>query len=103
MLEIGPDGIQFKTEREADSRTWLYRDIQTIGTSSPFSFRVSTDSETYIFDLKERLPEAAYDLAWSRLYNISPVQPYPAERGVPATGQFGLPGGKQSALGGLPR
>lgn len=76
VVEIGPDGIQFKTERKADSRTWLYRDIQTLGSAGPFNFRISTESETYNFDLKERLPERAYDLAWSKLYNFTPIQDY---------------------------
>ena len=70
ILEIGPDTIQFKTEKKADSRTWLFRDIQTIGSSGPFNFRVSTESETYNFDLKERLPEQAYDLAWAKTYGL---------------------------------
>ena len=104
VLEIGPDAIQFKTETNADSRTWLYRDIQTIGTSGPFNFRVSTDSETYNFDLKERLPEAAYDLAWSKLYNISPIQPYSVGPGLPAAERSGKPRGEHSAaLGGVSR
>jgi hypothetical protein len=73
VLEIGPDGIQFKTETKADSRTWLFRDIQTIGSSGPFNFRISTESETYNLDLKERLPERAYDLAWAKTYGLQPA------------------------------
>ncbi len=79
VLEIGPDGIQFKTETKADSRTWLFRDIQTIGSSGPFNFRISTESETYNFDLKERLPERAYDFAWSTLYHLPPTHARPTE------------------------
>ena len=30
-LEIGEEAIRFVTEKPADSRTWLYRDIETIG------------------------------------------------------------------------
>jgi hypothetical protein len=67
-LEIGQTSIRFVTERTADSRTWLYRDIQTIGTSDPFHFRLSTFAETYMLDLKERLPQEAYDYAWERVY-----------------------------------
>jgi hypothetical protein len=80
VLAIGPDGIQFKTETKADSRTWLYRDIQTIGSSGPFNFRISTESETYSFDLKERLPERAYDFAWSTLYHLPTTQALSTER-----------------------
>ena len=67
-LEIGREAIRFVTEKPADSRTWLYRDVQTIGSSGPFQFRVSTDVETYLFDLKERLAPEAYDFAWQRVY-----------------------------------
>jgi hypothetical protein len=69
-LSIGSAGIQFASKRGKDSRTWLYRDIQTIGTSDPFHFRVTTYAETFTFDLKERLPEAAYALAWQAVYNL---------------------------------
>ncbi len=70
VLEIGSAGIRFVTKVKADSRTWLYRDIDTIGSSGPFNFRVTTLAETYNFDLKERLPEGAYDLAWRYTYSL---------------------------------
>lgn len=70
ILEIGSAGIRFVSKAKADSRTWLYRDIDTIGSSGPFNFRVTTPVETYNFDLKERLPEGAYDLAWRYTYNL---------------------------------
>jgi hypothetical protein len=67
-IEIGPESIRFVTEKTADSRTWLYRDIQTIGSSDPFHFRLSTYAETYMLDLKERMTREAYDYAWERVY-----------------------------------
>ena len=54
---IGAEGIRFASDKSKQSRTWLYRDIETIGTSNPFSFRVSTYAETFTFDLMDRLPE----------------------------------------------
>ena len=69
-LEIGSGSIRFVTANKTDSRTWLYRDIDTIGSMAPFHFRVSTLLETYNFDLKERLPADAYQLAWYRLYGL---------------------------------
>ena len=69
-LEIGPEFIRFATEKSADSRTWLYRHVQTIGNSDPFHFRLSTFAETYMLDLKERLPPEAYDHAWERVYGM---------------------------------
>ena len=70
MLEIGQDSIQFVSDKPADSRTWLYRDIETIGRPDAFRFRVTTNRESYIFELKTELPEAAYQFAWSKVYNL---------------------------------
>ena len=70
-LEIGADAIHFITDRPGDSRTWQYRDVETIGNMTPFHFRVSTLVETYNFDLKERLIEDAYRLAWQHVYRLS--------------------------------
>src|SRR5437588_2192395 len=69
-LEIGQDSIRFVSEKLADSRTWLYRDIETIGRPDSFRFRVTTSRETYIVELKEQLPGAAYEVAWSKVYKL---------------------------------
>jgi hypothetical protein len=69
-LEIGQDSIRFVSDKPADSRTWLYRDIETIGKPDSFRFRVTTNRENYILELKDDLPEAAYELAWSKVYNL---------------------------------
>jgi hypothetical protein len=70
FLKIGQESIQFVSDKPADSRTWLYRDIETIGRPDSFRFRVTTNRETYILELQEDLPEAAYELAWRRIYNL---------------------------------
>jgi hypothetical protein len=69
-LEIGDEAIRFVSDKPADSRTWLYRDIETIGRPDSFRFRVTTNRETYIVELKSELPEAAYQFAWSKVYNL---------------------------------
>jgi hypothetical protein len=69
-LEIGPDAIRFVSDKPADSRTWLYRDIETIGRPDSYRFRVTTNRETYVVELKSKLPEAAYEFAWSKVYNL---------------------------------
>ena len=69
-LEIGEEAIRFVSDKPADSRTWLYRDIETIGKPDSFRFRVTTNRETYIVELKSDLPEAAYQFAWSKVYNL---------------------------------
>jgi len=70
LLKISPESIQFVSDKPADSRTWLYRDIETIGRPDSFRFRVTTNRETYVLELKEDLPEAAYELAWRKIYNL---------------------------------
>ncbi|MEO8053357.1 MAG: hypothetical protein ABI833_23400 [Acidobacteriota bacterium] len=74
LLKIGPESIQFVSDKPADSRTWLYSDIETIGRPDSFRFRVTTNRETYVLELKEALPESAYDLAWSKVYNLKERQ-----------------------------
>ena len=69
-IRIDSDAISFGSDRPEDSRTWLYRDLETLGTMNPFHFRVSTLAETFNFDLKERLAESAYDLATRRVYSL---------------------------------
>jgi hypothetical protein len=69
-LEIGAESIQFVSDKPADSRTWLYRDIETIGRPDSFRFRVTTNRETYVLELKDNLPEAAFQFAWSKVYNL---------------------------------
>ncbi len=70
-IRISTGGVEFLSEEPKDSRTWLYRDIETIGSADPFHFRVTSFAETYTFDLKKRLPEEAYDFAWQRVYRLS--------------------------------
>jgi hypothetical protein len=70
MLEIGQGSIQFVSDKPADSRTWLYRDIETIGRPDGFRFRVTTNRETYVLELKNELTEAAYQFAWSKVYSV---------------------------------
>jgi hypothetical protein len=69
-LEIGEESIRFVSDKAADSRTWLYRDIETIGKPDSFRFRVTTSRETYILELKTELPEEAYQFAWSKVYKL---------------------------------
>lgn len=71
-LQITPEGIRFLSTKEDHSRTWKYSDIQTIGGSDPFTFRVTTLAETFTFDLKDRLPKEAYELLWQRVYDLQP-------------------------------
>ncbi len=70
-LAIGDNGLQFRSEKPADSRTWRYSEIETIGQPDRFSFRVSTNRETYLLELKGELPESLYWSVWSKVYRIN--------------------------------
>jgi hypothetical protein len=74
LLKIGPESIQFVSDKPSDPRTWLYRDIETSGRPDSFRFRVTTNRETYVLELKEDLPEAGFQFAWSRVYGLE-IQP----------------------------
>lgn len=67
-IQIGEAGIGFLSGKPNDSRTWLYRDVETVGTMNAFHFRVTTLAETFNFDLQERLPEAVYADTARRIY-----------------------------------
>lgn len=69
-LEIGDEAIRFISDKPADSRTWLYRDIETIGRPDSYRFRVTTNRETYVVELKSGLLEEAYEFAWSKVYKL---------------------------------
>src|SRR5262249_5613849 len=73
-LEIGAEAIRFVSDTPADSRTWIYRDIETIGMPDSYRFRVTTNRESYVVELKSPLPEAAYEFAWSKVYNLDKNQ-----------------------------
>ena len=72
VLRIVEEGIQFVSEKSVDSRSWLYQDLETIGSSRPFNLRVRSFVETYTFDLKDRVPEETYRLVWQRIHNRQP-------------------------------
>lgn len=71
-LRIDGAGIQFVTDRSEDSRSWSYDEVETVGTMNAFHFRVSTLNETYNFDLKDKLSEAAYELSFKAVTRIAP-------------------------------
>ncbi|MEX2264164.1 MAG: hypothetical protein WD696_19580 [Bryobacteraceae bacterium] len=76
-IQIGPDGVRFASEKEGDSRTWRYDEIETTGYPDPFHFRVTSFAETYTFELKERLPKQAHEMAWKGVYEPRRISEIP--------------------------
>ncbi len=68
-LRFGGDAVGFDSTNRKHSRTWVYADIETIGTMDPFHFRLTTYAETYNFDLKQRLSPEDYRSVWHSLYS----------------------------------
>lgn len=68
VLKIADQQIIYETDNREDSRIWFYKDIQSIGLTDPFHFRVTTFVETYTFDLKEQMRGEVYDYIWKRIY-----------------------------------
>jgi len=72
-LRFGSAAIVFESENPRHSRTWTYEDIQTIGTMNAYHFRLTSYTETFNFDLKQRLASEIYREAWHRVYTrVSP-------------------------------
>ncbi len=70
VLHFDQEGIRFVSAHLGDSRTWRYTEVETVGTMNQFHFRIGTLAETFNFDLKERLPDATYDLVTRRVYAL---------------------------------
>ncbi|HEY9430732.1 MAG TPA: hypothetical protein VI260_04520 [Blastocatellia bacterium] len=74
-LRIYADRVAFESaERPDHSRFWRYKDIQNFSQSERFRFEIATfetgfvGSKSYSFQLKQELPEQAYDYVWARVY-----------------------------------
>ena len=75
-LIIGEDRIVYKSDKEGDSRTWRYSDIENISSSGPFQLTLTTFERAlahygslkgFNFQLKEPLKEDCYDEIWRRI------------------------------------
>jgi hypothetical protein len=74
-LKIYADGVAYDSVRTKSSRRWRWTDIQSISRMGPYQFAITTyepkfggPTETYNFDLKERMDDTVYDFVWSRIY-----------------------------------
>ncbi len=76
VLQVGADVIVYKSQKEGESRTWRYEDIENISSSGPFQLTVTTferakthygDLKGFKFELKQRLEGARYNDLWLRL------------------------------------
>ena len=68
ILRVRDSGIDYISTNGRDSRSWRWKDIQTIANPDPYSFRVSAYREIAEFELKEPLSRELFDEMWTRLY-----------------------------------
>ncbi len=83
VLQIGSDAIVYKAEKNDESRTWRYEDIDNISSSGPFQLTITTferakshygDLKGFNFELKQRLDEPRYNDLWLRLNQAKGLQ-----------------------------
>ena len=76
VLQVGAHAIVYKSEKEGESRTWRYEDIDNISSSGPFQLTVTTferaktdygDRKGFQFELKQRLDDGRYNDLWLQL------------------------------------
>ncbi len=76
VLQFGPEDVAYKSEKEGESRTWRYEDIDNIASSGPFDLTITTFEQARLdygsrkqfnFELKQTLDEARYNDLWLRL------------------------------------
>lgn len=71
VLRFSDDGIDYVTQAPEDSRSWEWRDIQTVSYPDAYHFTVYGFLETYSFDLKHSLPAGIYDHATDEIFKHS--------------------------------
>jgi len=76
VLEFSDRYVMYRTEDQRDSRIWKYEDLVSVGSTGPYQLRITAMERTggeygggrnFVFSLKERLAEAAYDFLWNKI------------------------------------
>ena len=66
-LAFGAEAIVYSTPAKEESRTWRYADIESIGSSGPFQFTITTLEKGFNFQLKQPITEARYNELWLQI------------------------------------
>ena len=76
ILRIGTGQVIYETQNADDRRLWRMRDIRGFGTTGPYDLRLSTEQESFTFDLKQPLNQEVYDHLWQAIYapQFAPVR-----------------------------
>ena len=71
ILRLQGDRIIYETDHASHNRAWIYRDMQTIGSSDPYNLRLTSFNETFTFDLKAPLDRKLYDALWDQVNGLT--------------------------------
>ena len=73
-LELSDQYVAYRTGEEGDSRIWRYDELLSVGSTGPYQLRITAiegagygHGKNFVFELKERLPEQAYDFLWNKI------------------------------------
>ena len=87
VLEFCDRYVIYRTEDQRDARIWQYEDLLSMSSTGPYQLRITAMERTggeygggrnFVFDLKEKLTEQAYDFLWNKINR-------PRIDGVPST------------------
>ncbi|MFB3902538.1 MAG: hypothetical protein ACE15E_03735 [Acidobacteriota bacterium] len=76
VLELTDRYVIYRTDEPHDARIWQYEELLSVGTTGPYQLRITAMERTggeygsgrnFVFDLKEKLPEQAYDFLWNKI------------------------------------
>lgn len=76
VLEFSDRYVIYRTQDKRDARIWQYADLLSIGSTGPYQLRITAmertggeygEGKNFVFDLKEKLPEQAYDYVWNKI------------------------------------
>ncbi len=76
MLEFSDRYVIYRAFDQRDARIWRYDELVSIGSTGPYQLRITAMERTggeygggrnFVFDLKEKLPEQAYDYLWNKI------------------------------------
>jgi hypothetical protein len=67
-LTITEEQITYTTQNPRDSRIWRLADVESFASTGDFDLRISTEKETFHFDLKVPLNSETYTHIWERVY-----------------------------------
>lgn len=75
-LFLGDEGLVYRTAAPGESRTWRWKDLESVSREGPFSLTLTSferalthygSRQGFEFQLKEALPEERYDEIWRRI------------------------------------